>query len=114
MNDESIQEEIRGHFRIFVALLALALISAVASMLSDGPLAAFVMIIAAVQVALILAFLMHVKVEASSVRWLLALSGFFLVVLLAVLMLALADTIEGTESIAGPAAAHEAESGVAD
>jgi len=109
MSNESVQSQVRGHFRIFLGVLALAVVSGVATIVSDGPLIPVVLIIAAVQATLVLAFLMHAKSEGSWVRGTLAFCGVFLIVLFSIAVLAQSDRIEGTESISAPAAADEAE-----
>jgi len=107
MSSEKVKREVRGHLRVFVALLVLAVVSATLSMLSEAPLIAVVLVIAAVQGALILAYLMHVKGEGALIQSLLAFSAFFLIILFLFTLLGLSDTIEGTESLAEPAAVSD-------
>ena len=104
MSSESVKQQVRGHLRILAVLLVLAIVSGVSSMVSDAPLIAVVMAIAAIQGTLILAYLMHVKGEAALIQSLLAFSAFFLIILFLFTQLGLSDTIEGTESLAAPAA----------
>jgi len=107
MSSENIKQQVRGQMRIFAAVMALAIVSGVASMISDAPLILLVMAVATIQGALILAYLMHVKSEAAIIQSLLAFSAFFLIVLFFLTQLGLADPIEGTKSLAQPAAASE-------
>jgi len=108
MSSENVKQQVQGHLRILAALLVLALVSGLTSMVSDAPLIAVVMAVAAVQGALILVFLMHAKGEGPLIQSLLAFSAFFLIILFLFTQLGLSDTIEGTESLAAPAAHSDA------
>lgn len=99
MSNEQVKQEVRGHMRIFAVVLVLAIASAVISMASDAPIVPLVMIVAAVQGGLILAFLMHLKHEGKAVQWLIAVSAFFLIALFGLTFLAKVDTLTGTETI---------------
>ena len=111
MSSENVKQQVQGHLRILAALLVLALVSGLTSMRSDAPLIAVVMVIAAVQGTLILAYLMHVKGEVAFVQSLQAFSAFFLIILLLFTQLGLSDTIEGTKSLEVPAALSETAAG---
>ena len=111
MSSENVKQQVQVHLRILAALLVLAIVSGVSSMLSDAPLIAVVMAIAAIQGSLILAYLIHVKGEVALIQFLLAFSAFFLIILFLFTQLGLSDTIEGTESLAMPAAASDAAAG---
>lgn len=99
MTNENVQAQVRGHLRVFVGLLVLTLVGVGATLILDGAPIFLVMGIAAVQATLILTFLMHLKGEGKTVKWLLAFSGFFVAMLLALIILAATDTIDGTESL---------------
>ncbi len=111
MSSENVKQQVQSQLRIFAVLLVLAIVSGTITMLSDAPLIAVVMAVAAIQGALILAFLMHVKGEVALIQSLLAFSAFFLIILFLFTQLGLSDTIEGTESLAAPAAASDAAAG---
>ena len=111
MSSENVKQQVQSQLRIFAVLLVLAIVSATITMLSDAPLIAVVMAVAAIQGALILAFLMHVKGEVALIQSLLAFSAFFLIILFLFTQLGLSDTIEGTESLAAPAAASDTAEG---
>ena len=107
MRSENVKQQTRGQLRIFAALLVLTIVSGATSMLSDAPLISVVMAVAAIQGALILGYLMHVKGEAALIQSLLAFSAFFLIILFLFTQLGLSDTIEGTESLAAPVAVSD-------
>ncbi len=107
MSSENVKRQVQSQLQIFAALLVLVIVSATVTMLSDAPAIAVVMAVAAIQGALILAFLMHAKGEGPLIQSLLAFSAFFLIVLFLFTQLGLSDTIEGTESLAAPAAISE-------
>ena len=111
MSSENIKQQVRSQLRIFAALLVLAIVSGVSSTLSDAPLIAVVMVIAAVQGTLILAYLMHVKGEVAFVQSLLSFSAFFLIVLFLVTLVGLSDPIEGTKSLGSAPPVSELEAG---
>ena len=108
MSSENIKQQVRGQMRIFAAVMALAIVSGVASMISDAPLILVVMAVATIQSILILAYLMHVKSEAAIVQSLLAFTVFFLIVLFFLTQLGISDPIEGTQSLAEPVVASDA------
>ena len=112
MSSENVKRQVQGQLRVFAAVLVLAIVSGVSSMISDSPLILVVMTVAAIQGALILAYLMHVKGEAAIIQSLLAFSAFFLIVLFFLTQLGISDPIEGTQSFAEPVAVSDAEASV--
>lgn len=108
MTQDETRAKVRGHLRIFGALLVLTLVSAGATIAGAGAGAgmAIALAIACIQVYLVSRFLMHVWEEKKAVRVLLGFTVFFVAALFALELVAGNDRIEGTESIA-PAVAAE-------
>ena len=111
MSRANVKRQVQGQLRVVAAVVLLAIVSATVTVLSDAPAIVVVMAVAAIQGALILAFLMHLKGEVPLIQSLLAFSAFFLIVLLGLTLLGLSDPIEGTTSLAVPAALSESAAG---
>jgi cytochrome c oxidase subunit 4 len=90
-----IAPHVRGYVAVFVALLVLTLATvAVSSLrLPAAPTIAVGLTIASVKAALVVLFFMHLKGERALVVWLLALTAFLFVALLALILWSEADHI---------------------
>ncbi len=110
MSEASAIETSQKSKRAAAILIALTIVTSVFGMLglSAGISIVVVLTIAAVQVGFILFALMHATKEGRILRTLLGLCGFFIVLLIGLMLVAFHDTIEGTERIA-PVAVVEAE-----
>jgi heme/copper-type cytochrome/quinol oxidase subunit 4 len=96
--------------RTAAILIVLTVLTSILGMvgLSAGLSIVVVLTIAAVQVGFILFALMHASQEGRILRTLLGLCGFFVVLLIGLMLVAFHDTIDGTQHIA-PVAAVTAE-----
>ncbi len=113
MSTENIQQQVKAHQKIYVALLVLTLVSAGSVMagVSAGTTIILVLAVAAVQGLLILLNLMHLKEEQRAMKGLMALCAFFIVFLLVTTSIAYRDTIAGTDKLEQPAAQSNHEEG---
>jgi caa(3)-type oxidase subunit IV len=95
--------------KIWVPFAIVGALVVVASGLTLGGLSATVVIlaIAAIQVAVVAGWMMHLASEGRAVTWTAALSAVLLAALFALAYAAFHDTIEGQERIAAPAAVDD-------
>jgi heme/copper-type cytochrome/quinol oxidase subunit 4 len=113
MSTENIEQQVKAHQKIYVALIVLTLVSAGSVMagMSAGATIILVLVVAAVQGLLIVFNLMHLKQEQSAMKGLMALCAFFIVFLLVTTSIAFRDTIAGTNKLEQPAAQSDHEEG---
>jgi heme/copper-type cytochrome/quinol oxidase subunit 4 len=107
MTPDEARKRMRSHAVAFGAILLLAL-TAPATVLTGRSNPAIVMVIAAVQVFVVLAAMMHAPKDGPWVRGLLAFCALFVAALAGLTLLGLKDTVAGTEKVVvsapGPAA----------
>lgn len=116
MSAEDVKKQVRTHLTVFAAVLILAVMAGISVIAGTSSIPA-VLAIAAVEVALVLGFLMHARTEGPWVKSLILFCALFVGSLIALKLLGHYDRIEGTEDIvveAAPQHAQEAEEAPAD
>lgn len=98
MATDDVQKQVRTHLAVFFAVLVLAIMAGVSVIAGTSSIPA-VLGIAAVQVLLILYFLMHVRTDGVWIRGLLLFCALFVAVLIGLQVLGIHDRIDGTQDI---------------
>ena len=98
MDHDDVRKRMRGHIIAFVAILALAMMSAGTVLAGEANVTA-VLAIAGVQVLVVLFAMMHATQAGPWVRWVLVFCAFGVFGLAGALYVGYHDTIDGTEHI---------------